>query len=101
MQNFKVTASADAKSKELKIIFEGDLNLQNTTQIKIALQEGSVGFDTIEISGKEITAIDLSFVQIVEAFRKSETGKKVKVILDLPYDMKTLLGNAGINYPNK
>jgi hypothetical protein len=101
MQNFKVTTSSDAKSRELKITFEGDLNLQNARRIKNALQEVSTGFESIEISGKEITAIDLSFVQNIEAFKKSEAGKKIKTILVLPYDMKTLLGNAGINYPNK
>jgi hypothetical protein len=101
--NIKSDVTEDSTGKKIKLVFTGYLTLQNAKEIKSVLQNQSGDFMSVELMAKEVAGIDVSFLQIVESYRKAnhEGGKKVKILMDLPYDLKTMLANAGIEYPIK
>lgn len=105
MQTFdlKTDVTEDTSGKKMKMVFTGYLTLQNAREIKSALKNHVGDYKTVELTARNVSGIDVSFLQIIESYRKSHEvdGRKVKIIMDLPYDLKTLLGNAGIAYPLK
>ncbi len=105
MQNFtfKSDLTEDSNGKKMKITFSGYLTLQNAKEIKSTLQCQQAEVKDVEIMAKDVSGIDVSFLQIVESYRKSiqDEGKNLRIMMDLPYDLKTLLANAGIAYPIK
>lgn len=100
---FQTDVSEDDKGKKIRMIFSGYLTLQNASQIRTTLEEQNRDFENVELWAKDVSGIDVSFLQILESYRQTHSveGKKVKVLMDLPYDLKTLLANAGIVYPVK
>ncbi|TVQ14692.1 MAG: hypothetical protein EA361_07150 [Bacteroidetes bacterium] len=105
MQTFKLQTdvSEDGKGKKIRMIFSGYLTLQNAAEIKATLQPINGDFANLELCARDVAGIDVSFLQMIESYRKTHEGdgKKVKILMDLPYDLKTLLANAGIAYPLK
>ncbi len=101
--NLKTDISEDGKGKKIRMIFSGYLTLQNAAEIKAILQPINGEFANLELWARDVSGIDVSFLQILESYRKTHEadGKKVKILMDLPYDLKTLLANAGIAYPIK
>lgn len=101
--NFKSDVSEDSLGKKIKLVFTGYLTLQNAKEIKTTLQSQLGDYKSVELMAKDVSGIDVSFLQIIESYRKTnqDEGKKVKIMIDLPYDLKTLLANAGIAYPIK
>lgn len=101
--NFKADISEDSSGKKIKLIFTGYLTLQNAREIKNVLENQMDDFNNVELTAKEVTGLDVSFLQIIESYRKTHQaeGKNIKILMDLPYDLKTLLANAGIAYPLK
>jgi hypothetical protein len=67
MKSFKVITpkSDDPKAKNLKMVFEGEQTLPNATEIMGELKSVRMGFETLKMNVREVTAIDLSFVQII------------------------------------
>lgn len=100
---FQTDVSEDDKGKKIRMIFSGYLTLQNASQIRTTLKEQNRDFENVELWAKDVSGIDVSFLQILESYRQTHSveGKKVKILMDLPYDLKTLLANAGIVYPVK
>ncbi len=100
---FQTDVSEDDKGKKIRMIFSGYLTLQNASQIRTTLEEQNRDFENVELWAKDVSGIDVSFLQILESYRQTHSveGKKVKILMDLPYDLKTLLANAGIVYPVK
>jgi len=105
MQDFKFTrnVSEDSGESVMKMVFEGALTLSNANEIKKILEEQKQEFSQIALMVKNVAGLDVSFLQIIESWKKSleNNGGKVKIQMDLPYDLKTLLSNAGIVYPHK
>lgn len=105
MQNFTFhkEVSEDSQGKKTQMIFAGYLTLQNARQIKDTLQNQSWDYKSVELMAHDVKGIDVSFLQILESFRKSieDKGHKAKILMDLPYDLKTIMANAGIVYPVK
>jgi len=101
--NFKSDVFEDSSGKKMKLTFTGYLTLQNAREIKTTLQNQAGDYKEIELWARDVAGIDVSFLQIIESFRKTITqeGKNMKILMDLPYDLKTLLTNAGISYPIK
>jgi MFS superfamily sulfate permease-like transporter len=101
MQTFK--CKTEITDGHLKLVFSGFLTLQNAKEIKTVLINLNDEHQSIDIQVKEASGIDVSFLQIIESFRISQVnaGRKVKIAMDLPYDLKTLLSNAGVAYPVK
>jgi hypothetical protein len=105
MQTFSLQSDIheDSVGKKIRLAFTGYLTLQNAKEIKSALLQHGNDFRSADLHAHDVEGIDVSFIQVIEAFRKATylEGKQVKISLDLPYDLKTLLANAGISYPNK
>ncbi len=101
--DFNTDLSESAKGKNMRLIFSGYLTLQNAGKIKSNLLNQKGDFSQVELVAQDVKGIDVSFLQLVEAFRKAkeQEGKQVKILMDLPYDLKTLMANAGISYPVK
>ncbi|MFN3555445.1 MAG: hypothetical protein ACK4VN_05735 [Bacteroidales bacterium] len=103
MQTFTFTTqrTEDKDQNGLRLIFQGNLTLQNAGQIKALLKSQDIPSEHCQIVAKDVAGMDVSFLQIVEAYKEHlrQEGKKVSVIIDLPYDLKTLMVNAGIEYP--
>jgi hypothetical protein len=81
--------------KENKVTFavDGSLSLPNITNIHSELLKNSTDFDNVLIQGKDITDIDLSFVQLVYSLRKN---KNVELKLELNEEQISILNIAGI-----
>jgi MFS superfamily sulfate permease-like transporter len=101
MQTFN--CKTERTEGRLKMMFSGYLTLQNAKEIKNYLVTLDNEFQSIDIHVKEASGIDVSFLQMIESFRitHANEGRKVKITMDLPYDLKTLLSNAGVVYPVK
>ena len=86
--------------KENKVTFtvDGSLSLPNIASIYSELSKSSIGFENVLIQGKDISDIDLSFVQLVYSLEKS---KKVELDLDLNEEQISILNIAGIKEFNK
>lgn len=100
---FRTDIDEDSSGKKIKLLFTGSLTLPNARDIKNALENQVDDFNTVELTAKEVSGIDVSFLQIIESYRntKESEGKNIRILMDLPYDLKTLLANAGIAYPLK
>jgi hypothetical protein len=96
MQNF--TCKTEVTDGHLKLAFSGYLTLQNAREIKTVLAGKNDDFHSVDIHAYEVSGIDVSFLQLIEAFRLAQTiaGRKARITFDLPYDLKTLLANAGV-----
>ncbi len=101
--NLHTDVTEDGSGRKIRMVFSGYLTLQNAKQIKENLQKQNGDFENVELWAKDVSGIDVSFLQILESYRMRHTaeGKKVNIKMDLPYDLKTLLANAGIAYPVK
>ncbi len=100
---FKTDITDDPQGKKARMTFSGYLTLQNAREIRSVLQNHTGDYKSVELMAKDVSGIDVSFLQILESFRKTleEQGKNIKIFFDLPYDLKNLLANAGIAYPVK
>ncbi len=102
--DYNIEKKSDKGSETLEVTLTGSLTLQSAKEIKSKLTDITNNFENLVINARGITGIDISFIQIIESYRRSiirDAGKSVKIIMDLPYDMKQLLANAGITYPGK
>ncbi len=105
MQNFDFHTDHSEENGGLKtrMFFSGFLTLPNAEEIKASLQNLNDNAEQVELWAKDVSGIDVSFLQIIESYKKEreENGQKVTILMELPYDLKTLLANAGIAYPEK
>ncbi len=100
---FKSDISEDSTEKKITLVFTGNLTLQNAEEIKNTLEGQKGDFNHVELTAREVSGIDVSFLQILESYCNTHQakGRNVRILMDLPYDLKTLLANAGIAYPLK
>ena len=80
-----------------QLFFSGDLILNDSNTIKDELLAYSIADVNFVLSFDGVTNIDLSVLQILEAFRKSmdEKGQKVEFIWNLNEDLKKLIELSG------
>ncbi|TVQ86180.1 MAG: hypothetical protein EA393_12535 [Bacteroidetes bacterium] len=102
MENFKFTSSCCDETGDAKIqmIFEGMLTLQNAELIREHLDKTNLRFESVDLFAKDVTGIDVSFLKMLENFKNylEKQGKKVNINLEVPFDLKRMLVNAGIPY---
>jgi len=90
---------SESGQKYLKIKMEGDLYLQNSHSIWQQLLKTVEECDHLVVKIENVTDFDLSAIQMLVAIEKeiSSKGHKVEWIVDLPYEIKSLLENAGMD----
>lgn len=96
MENFKISkeSSNDNGKKSIDIIIEGDLSLQNSKKLKTQIEKEIKAANTVNLIAKNITQADITFVQIIESLKK-QLKDKISIEVEYPYDIKTLMHNAG------
>lgn len=101
MNGFRIVKEhvTESGQKYLKIKMEGDLYLQNSHAIWQQLLKSVEECEQLVIQIGNVTDFDLSAIQMLVAIEKdiSSKGHKVEWIVDLPYEIKSLLENAGMD----
>lgn len=84
--------------KALKLTLEGDLYLQNAHAIWAELQKELEDCPHLHVEVENVTDFDLSAIQMLIALEKDflARGHKMSMHFDLPYELKALLENAGM-----
>lgn len=79
------------------VVIEGELTLRNVSAIRSKLLEALQDYQTLKISMKNVTAIDLSGIQLLYSAIKTLDVMKKRVDMDihLPADLELLLIKAG------
>lgn len=94
--NFK---QLDKKAeKKTEVTIEGNLTLQNATELKESLVQNIKKYNSFIVVVKNVTGIDLSFYQLIESFKKSVKSKEkqIEITYILPAEQKKLFTNCGI-----
>jgi MFS superfamily sulfate permease-like transporter len=103
MDDFKFFSriSDDPHGCSIHMIFEGMLTLQNAPLIKESLKEPSQDYQSVDLIAKDVTGIDVSFLNILKSFKEylETRGKKVNVKLELPYNLNRIISETGISFP--
>ncbi len=84
--------------KHVELTLEGELTLQNAKELKKSIQKNIAGYESVNIKADNITQADITFIQILKSLERhlTDKGKKITTNIKYPYDVKTLLANAGI-----
>lgn len=95
--NISITTLATG-ADTTRLLLEGQLIIRNANAIKNELIPALNGSQNLEIVCKNITKIDMTFLQILIALQKSASTLKKKLSLDIESNdyMKTLLRNSGL-----
>lgn len=98
MENYLIkTENIDDKTI---VTFSGDLSIQNIEKIKQELINIIVDYPNININLDDVSDIDVSFVQLLYAFRqeKQQQNKEIAIEVNLNEELRCLLSKAGINF---
>ena len=99
MSNIKVSKNVpkNMDKKHVELTLEGELTLQNAKELKKSIQKNIAGHDSVNIKADNITQADVTFIQILKSLERhlNNKGKKITTNIEYPYDVKTLLVNAG------
>lgn len=79
----------------VKVMLQGDLSIRNASAIKAALLEGVATQKAIQVELLEVTALDLSLVQLLHAVRQENLQSTVTV-KDLESSIVELIKRAGL-----
>jgi anti-anti-sigma regulatory factor len=80
-----------------EVLMEGDLTLRNVSAIQSRLLEALQNHQALKISVQNVTAIDLSCIQLLYSAIKTsgEMKKLVDMDIHLPAEFESLLTKAG------
>lgn len=94
---FNIRTRIDKKTNIQHLMLEGDLSINYIEQVKARVDALNIESADIVIELKKIESIDLSTIQLVHSLRKTliEKGKSIKLISEMPEDVKPLLKNSG------
>ncbi|MBW6480536.1 MAG: hypothetical protein K0B37_14000 [Bacteroidales bacterium] len=103
MEDFKFISQIndDPQGCSIHMIFEGMLTLQNAPLIKESLKEPSQEYQNVDLITKDVTGIDVSFLNILKSFKEylETRGKKVNLKIELPYNLNRIISETGISFP--
>lgn len=96
MENMQFTI--DEGRGEGILEFRGDLTIQNISACKAGMQNSLGQVQRLIISQKDVTAIDISFLQLLLAADKSATehGKEICLLGGVPDTFLDLLKKSGL-----
>jgi anti-anti-sigma regulatory factor len=86
------------KTGDIKLDLAGDLAIKHSIEFKDVLSKCLVEKRNIEISLKEITSIDVTAIQLIQAFKNELISNSIKLSVVLPSNESILLSlrNAGL-----
>ena len=94
-----ITPSKKKEDKRVKIILENDLTIYSIEDFREKLIETYKKYDKIDLKLKNVNNIDLTFIQLLQAFRADakKLNKSVSFDFNFPEDLELLLDNADLN----
>jgi ABC-type transporter Mla MlaB component len=97
MKNATITIRAAAENQPAMLLLEGQMTLTNAEPIRQALLQLLVQADHVAIEVGGITALDVSFIQLLYALRHSARvlEKRVDLKLNLTAEQGLLIIRAG------
>ena len=83
--------------KKIKIVLSGSLGINNLDQSIEGLLPVFDQFDYLDFQLKEITTLDLSYIQLLYHFKSTyaDNGKTVTIYSDLSNDLRKIIVHAG------
>lgn len=103
MNNFNINNKSKTENglKKNIITVEGDLALQNSAELKEKLWQTLKSNDIIHLQAKNVTDIDITFLQLVYSLRKTAAtmNKTITLDIELPqkvFDLIERLGFAAV-----
>lgn len=95
MSDEKFTLKITNKSKDhADLLLTGDLSINTIEEVTMEFQTLTQVYTSLDIKAKQIDKIDLPFLQLLYAVKK--TCKKMTLDLTLENDQRELIENAGI-----
>ena len=101
MNDTQVKIVDDKKSGSGRLIFEGDLTIMNSSQLKGKLHDllDHLKYDSLVVFIQNVSDIDLSFLQLMEVLGNHLTKKGIaySVKWDMGEETKDLLKKTGFD----
>ncbi|QHT68141.1 hypothetical protein GXP67_16580 [Rhodocytophaga rosea] len=90
---------ANNKKKSVQIILEGSLVVGSLHTVKEELTAAINRYPTIQVTVTNVTAIDLTGIQLLFAIKKSSEllHKKLSFSIELPDELNKILSRAGFH----
>ena len=95
----KTPGASKKKVGASALVFSGDLTLRTATEVKKNVTKVLASSATIQVSFKDVSDVDLSFVQIICAAHRSAVtdGKKIEFPVQWPEAFVNLTKESGLN----
>ena len=93
MESNKVVQIHSEQDGRIRLSLQGDLTIRNASALKAAFQEGARRSISIVVELSEVTALDLSAIQLLYAIRGSVA--RTTVTATLSQSMLELIQRAG------
>jgi ABC-type transporter Mla MlaB component len=86
--------------EDSNVFLEGDLRIAQIGQIRNDLNEVLNRYDTLKVTVRNVTSLDLACIQLLYAFIKTCTQQNKKALLDinLDPDLELLLTKCGLKF---
>lgn len=83
--------------RKIKLILSGTLNITNVDQARSSLLPVFENFDYLDFQLKEVSSLDLSFIQLLYHFKYSfaQKGKNVTIDSELTGESRKIIVHAG------
>ena len=91
--------TAQKKVDTSALVFSGNLTLHTATEVKKDLIEALTSSAAVQVSFKDVSEVDLSFVQLICAAHRSAVtdGKKIEFPVQWPEAFVNLTQESGLN----
>jgi anti-anti-sigma regulatory factor len=82
------------------VFLEGELTIAQVAQIRNDLNEVLNKYDTLKVTVRNVTSLDLACIQLLYAFIKTCTQQNKKAFLDIKLDpdIEQLLAKCGLKF---
>jgi len=96
---YKITSSNEKGIKVAKIVFNGNLTLDEVTAIKHLMMQNLDKFQIFRVQLEDVENIDLGMVQLLYSFKWTVERKSKKIYLDIKLneEQMSLLERSGFS----
>ena len=84
------------KIRKIKVILEGELNINNVDEFRLQIEPVFKDYDFIDFRQQEVTSLDLPHIQLMYYFQNHfKKSKTVTIDSNLSVELKKIIVNAG------
>jgi anti-anti-sigma factor len=93
------TQKSRTRTGEGNVFLEGDLTIAHAAQIRKDLDEVLKKYDSLKVTVRNVTSMDLTCIQLLYSFTKTCAEKNKKALLDIHLnpDLELLLRTCGFS----